>query len=105
MLFCPYCHLILIITSENSKSMFSCPVCTFVQPIESKIIKSHVLTKRKVDEVFTTDSDTPMTKINCEKCLNDTAYYIQMQTRSADEPATIFYKCTNTKCNNTWKEN
>jgi len=26
------------------------------------------------------------------------------QTRSADEPATIFYKCMNQKCEHQWKE-
>ena len=38
----------------------------------------------------------------CPKCRNLKAYFMQMQTRSADEPMTIFFKCTN--CGHRWKE-
>ncbi len=36
--------------------------------------------------------------VKCPECKHDRAYYIEMQIRSADEPATIFYKCVNCKC-------
>ncbi|KCZ73990.1 hypothetical protein H311_05048, partial [Anncaliia algerae PRA109] len=41
----------------------------------------------------------------CEKlceCGETRVSYFQMQTRSADEPMTIFYKCTS--CKATWRE-
>lgn len=44
----------------------------------------------------------PKTKIACPKCGNDTAYYWEIQTRSADEPATRFFKCI--KCGHVWRE-
>lgn len=46
--------------------------------------------------------NAPKTQATCEKCRNDSAYYLEIQIRSGDEAATIFYKCTN--CSHTWKE-
>lgn len=40
--------------------------------------------------------------IICPNCRNDEAYFWILQTRSADEPATRFYRCT--KCNKVWRE-
>ena len=39
---------------------------------------------------------------NCPKCTNRRAYYQQLQIRSADEPMTTFYKCT--ECGFRWRE-
>lgn len=38
----------------------------------------------------------------CPKCGNGEAYYNEVQTRSADEPATLFFRCV--KCHHNWKE-
>jgi len=43
----------------------------------------------------------PVTKAECKKCGSDGILWM-MQTRSADEPSTRFYRCT--KCNHTWRE-
>ncbi|MEK6870559.1 MAG: zinc ribbon domain-containing protein, partial [Thermoproteota archaeon] len=40
-------------------------------------------------------------KIECEKCGNDEAVWWMLQTRSADEPTTQFYRCS--KCRHTWR--
>lgn len=51
------------------------------------------------------DSDAPnampTTTIQCAKCGNMTASWWMLQTRSADEATTQFYRCT--KCNYTWR--
>jgi DNA-directed RNA polymerase subunit M/transcription elongation factor TFIIS len=39
----------------------------------------------------------------CPKCGNNEARYIQIQIRSADEPATIFYTCTDKECKHNWR--
>lgn len=44
----------------------------------------------------------PKTKIDCPKCKGKEAFFWTMQTRSADESETKFYKCT--KCDHTWRE-
>lgn len=43
----------------------------------------------------------PTIKIDCEKCGHTEAVWWMLQTRSADEPTTQFYRCT--KCNHTWR--
>ena len=40
----------------------------------------------------------------CPKCRHERAYFMQIQTRSADEPMTTFHKCCNNTCNYQWKE-
>ncbi|MEE9241845.1 MAG: zinc ribbon domain-containing protein, partial [Nitrosopumilaceae archaeon] len=40
-------------------------------------------------------------KIDCEKCGNNEAVWWMLQTRSADEPTTQFYRCI--KCSHTWR--
>ena len=43
----------------------------------------------------------PTIMIDCEKCGNGEAVWWMLQTRSADEPTTQFYRCT--KCSHTWR--
>ena len=40
--------------------------------------------------------------VSCPKCPADSAYFYELQIRSADEPATIFYQCTG--CGHNWRE-
>jgi len=46
--------------------------------------------------------DLPTTTKECKKCGGKEAYYWLIQTRSADEPPTQFFKCV--KCKHTWRE-
>mmetsp|Transcript_25207 Transcript_25207/g.42282 ORF Transcript_25207/g.42282 Transcript_25207/m.42282 type:complete len:107 (-) Transcript_25207:71-391(-) len=101
--FCPRCSNMLLVEVQ-SKTWFFCPTCSYICPISRKITKKQVLKRKKADEIFVEDMSTaPTTHATCEKCGHDQAYYKQIQTRSADEPMTVFYTCQNAKCRHTWK--
>jgi DNA-directed RNA polymerase III subunit RPC11 len=42
-------------------------------------------------------------EVLCPKCFGKGAWFYEQQTRSADEPATIFFKCKSKECSNQWK--
>lgn len=44
------------------------------------------------------------TDAECPSCSHKRAYFMQMQTRSADEPMTTFYKCANQLCGHNWRD-
>ncbi len=46
-------------------------------------------------------SELPSTKIMCPECEFGEANWWMQQTRSADEPPTIFYKCK--RCGHRWR--
>ncbi len=46
-------------------------------------------------------AELPSTRIICPKCEHNEAHWWMQQTRAADEPPTIFYKCK--KCGYSWR--
>ena len=64
--------------------------------------KDFVEEQNKTDKIII--DKTPIfttTQFTCSKCKNNECKTYSLQTRSADEPTTIFVNCI--KCNNTWK--
>jgi len=62
---------------------------------------------RKSSDVFDADAawdNAPTETIKCDECGNGKAYFMQMQIRSADEPMTTIYKCTEKSCGHVWRE-
>ncbi len=101
MKFCPNCEVKL----KKSDSGLQCPKCDYSEEQENKQTKKVVEEKTQSEfNVFTEndkDETLPTIKIECEKCGNDEAVWWMLQTRSADEPTTQFYRCT--KCRYTWR--
>ncbi len=102
MKFCPKCEVRL--KKGNSKSVLSCPKCDYTESSskdtkkgKKEEIKSelNVLAENEGKETLST------IKIDCEKCGNNEAVWWMLQTRSADEPTTQFYRCI--KCSHTWR--
>ena len=44
------------------------------------------------------------TEATCPKCAHAKAFFMQIQTRSADEPMTTFYKCCKQECGHRWRD-
>jgi len=101
MKFCPTCEVRL--KKSEASSVLSCPKCGYTE--NEAIIAKKVEEATKPDLNILDDGDgkeaLPTIQIECEKCGNNQAVWWMLQTRSADEPTTQFYRCT--KCSYTWR--
>lgn len=98
MQFCPKCGSILMPKNVGGKKMMGCS-CGYKHNAESVAIKEEVKQQgEEVQVIENEDSEVlPLTDYDCKKCGHDKAYFWEIQTRSADEPATRFYKCEKCK--------
>ncbi|MFB3152403.1 MAG: transcription factor S [Nitrosopumilaceae archaeon] len=101
MKFCPKCEVRL--KKGNSKSVLSCPKCDYTEssPKETKKGKEEIKSELNVLAENEGKETLSTIKIDCEKCGNNEAVWWMLQTRSADEPTTQFYRCI--KCSHTWR--
>ena len=102
MKFCPKCEVRL--KKNNAESSLACPKCGYSEsgPKEiKKEIDEETKSELNILEENEGKETLPSIKIDCEKCGNNEAVWWMLQTRSADEPTTQFYRCT--KCNHTWR--
>ena len=105
MRFCPKCETRL--RPEPGEEIIACPKCGFKtkrgQDEKPKIQESK---KTGTDGSLTvmegeTIETLPTTSIECPHCKHDMAFWWMLQTRSADEATTQFFRCT--KCSHTWR--
>lgn len=95
-MFCAKCGTLLM----PQQGVMKCSSCNYTQ--EEGILKDRKKKSKEVEVVQKADTETkPKTKADCKECGNKEAYTWTLQTRSADEPETIFFKCT--KCESTWR--
>jgi transcription factor S len=83
--------------------VLSCPKCGYSEN-EAKVAKKIEETTKPDLNIFDDGEGKealPTIQIDCEKCGNNQAVWWMLQTRSADEPTTQFYRCT--KCSYTWR--
>lgn len=91
---------------DNIFHGLACDKCGFYVKVKNAVARpsSESVSSIKVFGDEANDIKTmPTTSIECQKCGNTTAYWWFLQTRSGDEPPTQFYRCTNGKCNHTWR--
>jgi DNA-directed RNA polymerase subunit M len=104
MKFCSKCGTVLKLNPE--KKVLVCPKCKAEEQMEGDIVYERnneetekiVVIGRKERNLRT----LPQTKTKCPKCENTLAYWWMVQTRSIDESATQFFRCT--KCGHTWRD-
>ncbi|KAB0386649.1 hypothetical protein FD755_001605 [Muntiacus reevesi] len=84
-LFCPGCGNGLIVEEGQRCHRFACNTCPYVHNL------------KEVDDVLGGAAAW-------ENCEHPRAYFMQLQTRSADEPMTTFYKCCNAQCGHRWRD-
>ncbi|AFS81715.1 transcription termination factor Tfs [Candidatus Nitrosopumilus koreensis AR1] len=101
MKFCPKCEVKL----KKGTSGLQCSKCGYTEGQEEKQAKK-IIENEQEESILAFEGNEgeeshPTIKIECEKCGHDEAVWWMLQTRSADEPTTQFYRCT--KCKNTWR--
>jgi len=101
MRFCPKCDVRL----RAGEGSLVCPKCGHAEggaPEGTKRPEPAAAQGFKVlDESEARGPESTIEK-ECEKCGNGEAVWWMLQTRSADEPTTQFYRCT--KCSHTWRD-
>lgn len=100
MQFCPKCGAILIQKTKN----YGCPKCSYTTKDKVDLkVKESVDEGSSVSVIKDKDVDTlPTVETKCKECGHHEAHFWTMQTRSADESETKFYRCK--KCQHTWRE-
>ena len=69
---------------------------------DAEVFSKKAIGKDEVEVMREDAASYPKTKITCDKCGNNEAYFTLKQTRAADEPETRIYRCT--KCHHSWRE-
>jgi DNA-directed RNA polymerase subunit M len=86
---------------------YKCPRCGAAEPMEVEAVYVNNRSPKN-DKIIVIGKNerkmrtAPQTNALCTKCGNDRAYWWMVQTRSADESSTQFFRCT--RCRRTWRE-
>jgi DNA-directed RNA polymerase subunit M len=117
--FCPYCETRLETDLNNQNNSVKCTNCgSTIQMRKQDSISDNATPNlslenssissdqeiRLLDDTNkkqNTSNPLPTIDVACPKCKNGKAFWWIAQTRSADDPSTQFFRCTN--CNNTWR--
>jgi len=105
-LFCPTCANLLLIEAIGEGHRFYCKTCPYVFNVTSQVGKRLDFTRKRPDDVLGDDKaweNAPREQVTCPKCGHKEAFFMQLQTRSADEPMTVFFKCSKSGCGHRWK--
>ncbi|WP_062661634.1 transcription factor S [Aeropyrum camini] len=110
--FCPRCGSIMYPRREGARYLLVCKSCGYSEEGSSEDQQAYrmrvTVEKGPRDKIVVIDDETPMGaqvlkgSVSCPKCGHDEVYFWMMQTRSADEPMTRFYRCK--RCRYTWRE-
>ena len=109
--FCPKCERMLKKKKVGEEYFMVCVDCGYKEPYVPKRRTLSEVDKKRIEKkelLYTTRvkdgtevENTLTDDVQCPECGHNEAEYFQLQTRSADEPPTTFYKCT--KCGHKWR--
>jgi len=110
MQFCECGALLVPDKQANGKILMKCPACGITISSDSNSeafeIKQKIRHTELEKTIIVESSDEietmPTATAKCKKCGHNEAVYWQLQTRSADEATTTFYRCK--KCKFTWRD-
>jgi len=103
MKFCPNCDIRLVKASDST--VLSCTKCNYSEGDKPKPKKQSTTEESQTDFMVLDENEgkdvLPTMQMECEKCGNMEVVWWMLQTRSADEPTTQFFRCT--KWSYTWR--
>ena len=108
MKFCPKCGSIMMPKNVDGTRMLVCTNCGYKEPMpeDTRIYRiDNKIKHNPREEIVVVEENMkpmPTARVFCPKCGYKEAYVWQVQTRSADEPPTTFYRCK--RCGHTWRE-
>ncbi|XP_050517431.1 DNA-directed RNA polymerase III subunit RPC10 [Diabrotica virgifera virgifera] len=106
--FCPFCHNLLFVEENVQRQLqFTCNICPVFFPLTKFMSVRNFYKLKEIDDVLGGEEawkNVDSTEETCPKCSHKRAYFMQLQTRSADEPMTTFYRCCNPECNHNWRD-
>mmetsp|Transcript_12202 Transcript_12202/g.18723 ORF Transcript_12202/g.18723 Transcript_12202/m.18723 type:complete len:108 (+) Transcript_12202:134-457(+) len=106
MWFCPLDGTLLQVQlSSESPTYWRCATCPYSCSITTQVTNKIHPKRKEVDDILggaAAWENVDRTQAVCPQCSHTEAYFLQMQIRSADEPMSVFYKCT--KCSHQWND-
>lgn len=110
MRFCPKCGTRMIIKRVKDGMKLICPRCKYEESEKPQVLQAKyelsTETPREALTILTGReseiSTLPSIEVECPKCGHGEAYWWILQTRSADESPTQFFRCK--KCGYVWRE-
>ncbi|CAF3636119.1 unnamed protein product [Adineta steineri] len=101
----PRCGNMLFVEEGDRCNRLACNTCPYICDLVTKITERQYTRLKPVDDVLGGTAaweNVDKTEVTCPKCAYTKAYFMQLQTRSADEPMTTFYKCV--QCGHRWND-
>jgi DNA-directed RNA polymerase III subunit RPC11 len=106
MWFCPLDGTLLQVQlGQDGPTFWRCSTCPYSCIITGQVTNRIEPKKKAVDDILggaAAWENVDRTMSVCPQCSHNEAYFLQMQIRSADEPMSVFYKCT--KCSHQWND-
>ena len=104
---CPKCGGIMVPKRTPKGIVYVCRKCGYTEmPKEKALVLAKNMhgdtTMLTLTEEDKRKNASFTTLVSCPRCGHTPVQYIEMQTRSADEPPTRFYRCP--KCGYKWRE-